>query len=96
MNRTRRVPTMPIRESHIPNQRDVVEAEIPNTRINHAIRRESHRRSNDRSCEDIPPVVKLIDSQRTSYERRAQHRHVYHDELPVRWMVIRPDLQLRV
>lgn len=45
--------SLPIRESRLPYQRDMVEAEVPDSGIDHAVSGERHCYANDRASEDI-------------------------------------------
>ena len=74
----------------------MIEAEIPNTCIDHSVRAESHASTNDGAGQDISPVMILVGRKRTTDQRRAQDRHVSDDELEVRRMVIAPDFKFRV
>ena len=77
-----------IRERHVAHERNVVEAEVPDTGIDHAVGAECHDRSNDCAGKDVVPVVIFINCQCAPDKSGAQYWHVGDDELPVRWMVV--------
>jgi len=78
------------------HERDVVETEVPDGGIGHAVGAESHQSADDRSGEDIVPVVVLVDSKSTSDQASSKNGCVESDELPHSRVMVGKDLQLGV
>lgn len=85
-----------IAEGRVASERNVVEAEVPDTRVDHAVRRQSHDRTDAGTSEDIVPVVIFINGQSAADEHRAEDGSVGHNQLPERGVVVGPDLELGV
>jgi hypothetical protein len=47
-------------EGSMTEERDVVEAEVPNRGVDHAVGAESHHSANDRSGENVIPDIMLV------------------------------------
>jgi hypothetical protein len=85
-----------IHKWHIAIERDVVEAEVPDARIHHAVTTDRENRPDDRAGETIVPVVELVDREGAGDERGAEDGRVHRDELPHRRVVVGEHLQLGV
>ena len=77
-------------------QGDVVEAEVPDGGVDHAVRREGHDGPDDGAGEHVVPVVVLVDGQGAADQARAQDRRVDGDQLPHGRVVVGKDLELGV
>lgn len=77
-------------------ERDVVEAPVPNGSIRHAVRGEGHHGANDGACDDIIPVVELVDGQGAADEHSAEDGGVDSDQLPHAGVVVGKDLELGI
>lgn len=85
-----------VSEGDIAVERDMVEAEVPDGSVHHAIPGESEHGADDGACKDIPPVVVLVDCESAADEGGAKDGSVRGDKLPHLRVIVRPDLQLRV
>lgn len=72
----------------------MIEAEVPDARVDHSVGGESHDSADDRSCDDVVPIVEFINGKGASDKNSTENGHVGDDEFPVRWMVVGPDFQL--
>ena len=77
-------------------ERDVIETEIPNTSVYHAIGRKCHDRAYDCSCKTIIPIVELVDCQSATNQTSAEERCVGEDKLPHCRVVVREDLEFSI
>ena len=75
---------------------DVVEAEVPNGSINHAVRDECRKSADESASDTVIPVVMAIDSVRASDENGAKDWCEGGNQLPHCWMIVRHDLELCV
>lgn len=71
----------------------MIEAEVPHARVDHSVGGESHDSADDRSCEDVVPIVEFIDGKSASDKNSTENRHIGHNQLPVCRMVVGPNFQ---
>lgn len=71
-----------VAEGHVAVQGDVVEAPVPDGRVDHAVRGKGHDGADDGSGKDVVPVVVLVDGEGAADQARAEDGHVDDDELP--------------
>lgn len=83
-------------EWDVADKRDVVEAEVPDGGVDHAVSREGEDGTDDSASKDVVPVVELVDGKSTANEDSTEDGHVGDDELPHSRVVVGPDLQLSV
>lgn len=55
----------------VAQKRDVIEAEVPYRSVDHAVRAEGHESTDDRSSEDVVPVVIFVDAEGTTNQAGA-------------------------
>ena len=77
-------------------ERNVVEAEVPDRCVDHAVAAESHHGADDCASEDIVPVVILINCEGTADQAGAENGSVEDNELPHGRVVVGKDLELGV
>lgn len=75
---------------------DVVEAEVPNGSIDHAVRDESRERADDSASNTVVPVVMAIDSVCACDENGAEDWCENSDQFPHSWVIVGHDLELCV
>lgn len=75
---------------------DMVGVIIPDTCVDHSVRRERHDSPDYSASDTVIPVVILIDSKRARDERSSENRRPDSDLLPHGRMIIGPELQLSV
>ena len=75
---------------------NVVEAEVPNRSVDHAVGAEGHEGANERTCKDIIPVVELVDGESTADQAGAENGGVEGNELPHSGVVVGEDLELSI
>ncbi|KAH0536669.1 hypothetical protein FGG08_006464 [Glutinoglossum americanum] len=82
----------PVLERRVPPQRHVVEPEIPDARVDHAIAADGHHGSDDGAGEAVVPVVVFVDGESAGDEGRAEEGSVDGDELPEGGVVVAEEL----
>ena len=75
---------------------DVVEAEVPNGSIYHAVRDERREGADESASDTVIPVVMAINGVRASDENGAEDWCEDGNQLPHCWMIVRHDLELCV
>ena len=75
---------------------DVVEAEVPDGSIGHAVGGEGEDNTNGCTSKDVVPVVELVNGERTTDEDGTEDGDVGDDELPHGGVVVGEDLELGV
>lgn len=85
-----------VAERHVAVQGDVVESEIPDGCVYHAVGAEGEDGANDGAGDAVVPVVELVDGEGTRNEGSAENGCVDSDQLPHRGVVVREDLELGV
>lgn len=83
-------------EGCVAQEGNVVEAEVPNRGVYHAVARESEHGTDDSSSQDIVPVVVLVDRECTANEASTKDRRVDGDELPHGRVVVGKHLEFCV
>lgn len=79
-------------EGRVTHQGNVVEAEVPDGGIQHAVGREGEHSPNDGTSEDVVPVVILVNGKSTADESCTKKRGIDSNELPHGRMVVGEDL----
>lgn len=80
----------------VAGQGDMVEPEIPDGGVDHAVRRDGKGRPNDGPGDAVIPVVEFVNGQCTGDQGRAEHRGVEGDQFPKGRVVVAEHLHLRV
>ena len=85
-----------IDEGCVAQERDVVEAEVPDGGVDHAVGAEGHDGANDGAGEDVVPVVVFVDGEGAADQAGTEEGCVDGDELPHGRVVVGVDLELSV
>lgn len=80
-------------EGHVSSQGNVVESEVENTRIRHAIRQEGHESSHRCSSKNIVPVVRVVDDNHARYDHGYEYWSNCNVQCPERWSKVAQDLE---
>lgn len=83
-------------EGSVAEERDVVEAEVPDGGVDHAVGGEGHHCADYGAGEDVVPVVVFVDGEGAADEAGAENGRVQDDQLPHGWVVVGEDLELCV
>jgi hypothetical protein len=75
---------------------NVVEAEVPNRGVDHAVGAESHESADDCTSENVVPVVELVNGESTTNQAGTEDRSVKGNKLPHGRVVVGEDLELAV
>lgn len=90
------VSTGSICEWDVACERDVVEAEVPDRSVHHAICRECEDSTDDTASNNIIPIVVFVNGKSTADESCAENGCVDGDQFPKAWVVVGEDLELAV
>lgn len=85
-----------IDEGSVTQDGNVVEAEVPDGSVDHAVAAECHEGTNDSTCEDVVPVVVLVNSESATDQAGTEKRSVDGNKLPHGGVVVGKNLELRV
>lgn len=85
-----------VHERSVAEERDVVEAEIPNGSVYHTVRTERHDSANERTRKDVIPVMVFINGKSAANQASSENGGVDGDELPHGRVVVGPDLQFGI
>jgi hypothetical protein len=83
-------------EGRVPRQRDVVEAEVPDRGVHHAVGGDGEDGADHRAGEAVVPVMELVDGQRTRDQAGGENWGVHRDEFPECGVVVAEDLEFGV
>lgn len=74
----------------------MIESEVPNGCINHAVGRSGHHRPNHGACKTIVPIVEFVNCESSCDEGCTEQGSIESDHLPHGWVVIRENFQFGV